>query len=104
MGPRCSRTGRLVPARTAGPDLAGSTLSSVTSTIKLGSAVTVLSTDDPVRVYERFATLDALSNGRAEPILATTGEEHRHRQGGERRPQPPVTTKGAVASWSLSAP
>jgi probable LLM family oxidoreductase len=31
--------------------------------------VTVLSTDDPVRVYERFATLDALSDGRAEIIL-----------------------------------
>jgi probable LLM family oxidoreductase len=40
-----------------------------TSRIKLGTAVTVLSTDDPVRVYERFATLDALSNGRAEIIL-----------------------------------
>ena len=35
----------------------------------LGSAVTVLSTDDPVRVYQRFATLDAVSNGRAEVIL-----------------------------------
>ncbi len=32
-------------------------------------AVTVLSSDDPVRVYERFATLDAASNGRAEVIL-----------------------------------
>jgi probable LLM family oxidoreductase len=39
---------------------------SVTKTIRLGSAVTVLSTDDPVRVYQQFATLDALSNGRAE--------------------------------------
>ncbi|RFC66610.1 MULTISPECIES: LLM class flavin-dependent oxidoreductase [Mesorhizobium] len=37
-----------------------------TKNIKLGSAVTVLSTDDPVRVYQQFATLDALSNGRAE--------------------------------------
>ena len=37
--------------------------------IHLGSAVTVLSSDDPVRVYERFATLDAISNGRAEVIL-----------------------------------
>ena len=34
--------------------------------ITLGTAVTVLSSDDPVRVYERFATLDAVSNGRAE--------------------------------------
>jgi probable LLM family oxidoreductase len=39
---------------------------SVTKTIRLGSAVTVLSTDDPVRVFQQFATLDALSNGRAE--------------------------------------
>jgi alkanesulfonate monooxygenase SsuD/methylene tetrahydromethanopterin reductase-like flavin-dependent oxidoreductase (luciferase family) len=31
--------------------------------------VTVLSTDDPIRVFERFATLDAASNGRAEAIL-----------------------------------
>ncbi|MGV9001913.1 MAG: LLM class flavin-dependent oxidoreductase [Candidatus Saccharimonadaceae bacterium] len=40
-----------------------------TSRIKLASAVTVLSSDDPVRVYERFATVDALSNGRAQVIL-----------------------------------
>ena len=37
-----------------------------TKTIHLGSAVTVLSTDDPVRVFERFSTLNAISNGRAE--------------------------------------
>lgn len=40
-----------------------------TSRIKLGSAVTVLSSDDPIRVFQRFSTLDALSNGRAEVIL-----------------------------------
>ncbi len=40
-----------------------------TSRILLGSAVTVLSTDDPVRVFQRFSTVDALSNGRAEVIL-----------------------------------
>lgn len=40
-----------------------------TSRIRLGSAVTVLSSDDPVRVFQRFATLDALSGGRAEVIL-----------------------------------
>lgn len=40
-----------------------------TKNIKLASAVTVLSSDDPVRVFERFATLDALSNGRAQIIL-----------------------------------
>ena len=40
-----------------------------TEHIKLSSAVTVLSSDDPVRVYQRFATLDALSNGRAEIMV-----------------------------------
>ncbi|MDQ1607234.1 MAG: hypothetical protein QOJ18_1601, partial [Microbacteriaceae bacterium] len=40
-----------------------------TSHIRLGTGVTVLSSDDPVRVFERFSTLDALSNGRAEIIL-----------------------------------
>jgi len=40
-----------------------------TRRIRLGSAVTVLSSDDPVRVFQRFATLDALSQGRAEVIL-----------------------------------
>lgn len=40
-----------------------------TKRIKLASGVTVLSSDDPVRVFERFATLDALSNGRAQIIL-----------------------------------
>jgi len=40
-----------------------------TKNIKLASAVTVLSSDDPVRVYERFATVDALSSGRAQVIL-----------------------------------
>src|SRR6266550_747081 len=40
-----------------------------TSNIRLGSGVTVLSSDDPVRVFQRFATVDALSNGRAEVIL-----------------------------------
>jgi probable LLM family oxidoreductase len=40
-----------------------------TTQIHLGSAVTVLSSDDPVRVYQRFSTLNALSDGRAEIIL-----------------------------------
>jgi probable LLM family oxidoreductase len=37
--------------------------------IRLGSAVTVLSSDDPVRVYQRFSSLNAVSNGRAEVIV-----------------------------------
>jgi probable LLM family oxidoreductase len=40
-----------------------------TSRIHLASGVTVLSSDDPVRVFQRFATVDALSHGRAEVIL-----------------------------------
>src|ERR1700736_970358 len=40
-----------------------------TEQIRLGTAVTVLSTQDPVRVYTEFATLDAVSNGRAQLIL-----------------------------------
>ncbi|HEX7483587.1 MAG TPA: LLM class flavin-dependent oxidoreductase, partial [Candidatus Saccharimonadales bacterium] len=44
-------------------------IATVTKRIKLASGVTVLSSDDPVRVFERFATVDALSNGRAQVIL-----------------------------------
>ena len=40
-----------------------------TERIRLGTAVTVLSTQDPVRVYTEFATLDAVSNGRAQLIV-----------------------------------
>ncbi|MEU8241132.1 LLM class flavin-dependent oxidoreductase [Actinoplanes missouriensis] len=40
-----------------------------TQRITLGSGVTVLSSDDPVRVFQRFATVDAISGGRAEAIL-----------------------------------
>jgi probable LLM family oxidoreductase len=42
---------------------------SVTSKIKLSSAVTVLSSDDPVRVFQQFATIDGISNGRAEIMV-----------------------------------
>src|SRR3989441_9063447 len=40
-----------------------------TEKIRLGSAVAVLSSDDPVRVFERYSTLNAISGGRAEVIL-----------------------------------
>jgi probable LLM family oxidoreductase len=40
-----------------------------TERIHLGTSVTVLSSDDPIRVYQRFSTLNAVSNGRAEVIL-----------------------------------
>lgn len=51
------------------PEIVLGALATVTKTIKLSTGVTVLSSDDPVRVYERFATLDALSNGRAQVML-----------------------------------
>lgn len=51
------------------PEMVLAGIATRTERIRLGSAVTVLSSDDPVRVFERFATLDALSNGRAEVIL-----------------------------------
>ncbi|WP_075292930.1 LLM class flavin-dependent oxidoreductase [Pararhizobium arenae] len=51
------------------PEIVLAAIAGVTSRIKLGSAVTVLSSDDPIRVFQRFSTLDAVSNGRAEAIL-----------------------------------
>jgi probable LLM family oxidoreductase len=51
------------------PEVVLAAIAARTRRIHLGSAVTVLSSDDPVRVFERFATLDAISNGRAEVIL-----------------------------------
>src|SRR5712692_2618238 len=44
-------------------------IASRTERIRLGTAVTVLSTQDPVRVYTEFATLDAVSNGRAQLVV-----------------------------------
>lgn len=51
------------------PEVVLAAIAGRTSRIRLGSAVTVLSSDDPIRVFQRFATLDAISNGRAEVIL-----------------------------------
>ena len=51
------------------PEIVLAAIASQTSRIKLGSAVTVLSSDDPIRVFQRFSTLDAASSGRAEVIL-----------------------------------
>ncbi len=51
------------------PEVVLAAIAGRTSRIRLGSAVTVLSSDDPVRVFQRFATLDAVSGGRAEVIL-----------------------------------
>jgi probable LLM family oxidoreductase len=51
------------------PEMVLAGIASRTQRIRLGSAVTVLSSDDPIRVFQRFSTLDAISNGRAEVIL-----------------------------------
>lgn len=51
------------------PEVVLAAMAARTERIRLGSAVTVLSSDDPVRVFQRFATVDAISNGRAEVIL-----------------------------------
>ena len=51
------------------PEVILAAIAGQTTRIHLGSAVTVLTTDDPVRVFQRFSTLNAISNGRAEVIL-----------------------------------
>ncbi|MCW2806910.1 MAG: luciferase-like, subgroup [Marmoricola sp.] len=51
------------------PDVVLAAVAGQTERVRLGTGVTVLSSDDPVRVYERFATLDAVSHGRAEVTL-----------------------------------
>jgi len=51
------------------PEVVLAAIAARTQRIRLGSAVTVLSSDDPIRVFQRFSTLDAISNGRAEVIL-----------------------------------
>jgi probable LLM family oxidoreductase len=51
------------------PEVVLAAIASRTKRILLGSAVTVLSSDDPIRVFERFSTLNAASNGRAEVTL-----------------------------------
>jgi alkanesulfonate monooxygenase SsuD/methylene tetrahydromethanopterin reductase-like flavin-dependent oxidoreductase (luciferase family) len=54
------------------PEVVLGAIAAVTENIRLSTAVTVLSTQDPVRVYQQFATLDQLSGGRAE-IMAGRG-------------------------------
>jgi len=51
------------------PEVVLAAIAARTKRVRLGSAVTVLSSDDPIRVFQRFATIDAISNGRAEVIL-----------------------------------
>jgi probable LLM family oxidoreductase len=51
------------------PEVVLAAIAGRTKRIVLGSAVTVLSSDDPIRVFERFSSLNAASNGRAEVTL-----------------------------------
>ena len=51
------------------PEIVLAAIAARTKRIHLGSSVTVLSSDDPIRVFQRFSTLNAASNGRAEVIL-----------------------------------
>src|SRR6187455_2189 len=54
------------------PEIILAAATSVTKHIKLGSAVSVLSSSDPVKLYQSFATIDLISNGRAE-LMAGRG-------------------------------
>ncbi|HQZ76070.1 MAG TPA: LLM class flavin-dependent oxidoreductase [Chitinophagaceae bacterium] len=54
------------------PEIILAAAATVTKNIKLGSAVSVLSSSDPVKLYQSFATIDLLSNGRAE-LMAGRG-------------------------------
>ena len=65
-----SITGRIMSS--SAPAVILGAAASRTKRIRLSTAVTVLSSDDPVRVFQDFATLDLLSNGRAE-IMAGRG-------------------------------
>ena len=50
------------------PEIVLAAAATVTKNIKLGSAVSVLSSADPVKLYQSFATIDLISNGRAELV------------------------------------
>lgn len=54
------------------PEIVLAAASTVTKNIKLGSAVSVLSSSDPVKLYQSFSTIDLISNGRAE-LMAGRG-------------------------------
>ena len=51
------------------PEIVLAAAATVTKNIKLGSAVSVLSSSDPVRLYQNFATVDLISGGRAELMV-----------------------------------
>jgi alkanesulfonate monooxygenase SsuD/methylene tetrahydromethanopterin reductase-like flavin-dependent oxidoreductase (luciferase family) len=66
------------------PEVVLAAIASRTRRIRLGSSVTVLSSDDPIRVFQRFATVDAASNGRAEWQVA--GEDIHRRAAPRTKP------------------
>jgi alkanesulfonate monooxygenase SsuD/methylene tetrahydromethanopterin reductase-like flavin-dependent oxidoreductase (luciferase family) len=80
------------------PETVLAAIAARTSRIKLASGVTVLSSDDPVRVFQRFATVDAISQGRAEVILG--------RGSFTPRPRPPRrrTSSSLPSRWASTAP
>jgi len=51
------------------PEILLAAIASRTARVRLASSVTVLSSDDPIRVFERFSTMNAISSGRAEVVL-----------------------------------
>lgn len=51
------------------PEIVLAAAATVTKTLRLGSAVSVLSSSDPVRLYQSFATVDGISGGRAELVV-----------------------------------
>ena len=59
------------------PEVVLAAIAARTERIRMGSAVTVLSSDDPVRVFERFSTLHALSSGRVEVMLGRAPADRR---------------------------
>ena len=82
------------------PEVVLAAIASRTSRILLGSAVTVLSTDDPVRVFQRFSTLDAISNGRAEVISAAARSPSRIRSSASTSR---ATTSCSRIAWPCSS-
>jgi alkanesulfonate monooxygenase SsuD/methylene tetrahydromethanopterin reductase-like flavin-dependent oxidoreductase (luciferase family) len=82
------------------PEVVLAAIASRTTRIHLGSAVTVLSSDDPVRVFERFSTLNALSNGRAEVIVGAARSPSRCRSSATTR----RTTRSCSRNTSTSSP
>ena len=71
-----------------------------TERIRLGTAVTVLSTQDPVRLYTEFATLDAVSNGRAQLIVGRGSAIDRSRSSASTSP----TTRSCSRRSSICCP